>query len=431
MNAATLDRSDSDLGSGGPLWLPPGLIVGGGKEGRYGLLHARTLARAESLDADRWADGFQAFVNSYHADPRAPACGQQTRSSFPTNCDTAAVPGCYVAPARYGEGEDCGPNINGSPVYWSAAGPGYGLVYQMAGARLPQGLPLRPGGPPPRRDAVRHLAGTRGRGDVGRVPRAVGERRSRRASSGCRIRWATGSGRTCRGGWRRSTPGRCASSGTTTAATCSPSSPRRPSPAAASSGRRSRGRWWSTAFARRRCPRSPWRRAADWLAARFGVAAGAAARAGRSGRGRRQVQAGGRRERLSGKAGVRRAPGPGRGRRVVPATFRASPSGRSRRRSRCVTSRPRRRPRRAATRGWGWGRRSSHRSTGRRPTGAHIVTGEIRDRLARPRRAGGAARLPDRRRGAGARRRAGVCRFAGGTVTWSVEVGAAIDAPGH
>jgi hypothetical protein len=134
MNAATLDRSDSDLGSGGPLWLPPGIVVGGGKDGRYRVLHAHLLEPVQDRSSEtEWADGFQAFVNSYHADPRAPACEQQTRSLFPTNCDTAAVPGCYVAPARYGDGEDCGPNINGSPTYWSAAGPGYGLVYQMPG----------------------------------------------------------------------------------------------------------------------------------------------------------------------------------------------------------------------------------------------------------------------------------------------------------
>jgi hypothetical protein len=139
-NHEILDRTDSDLGSGGPLWLPPGLIVGGGKEGRYEVLDARTLALsqdqvvrpAQPLGLTQ-SEGFQAFVNSYHADPRAPACDTQPRSTFPTNCDTATVPGCYVDPARYQDGEDCGPNVNAGPVFWSAAGPGYGLVYQMAG----------------------------------------------------------------------------------------------------------------------------------------------------------------------------------------------------------------------------------------------------------------------------------------------------------
>jgi hypothetical protein len=133
-NHATLDGTDSDLGSGGPLWLPPGLIVGGGKEGRYEVLDARTLELAQDLPAPPGrAEGFQAFVNSYHDDPRAAACATQPRSTFPTNCETAVVPGCYVAPARYQDGEDCGPNVNSGPVYWSAAGPGFGLVYQMAG----------------------------------------------------------------------------------------------------------------------------------------------------------------------------------------------------------------------------------------------------------------------------------------------------------
>ncbi|HXT95078.1 MAG TPA: hypothetical protein VN853_02190 [Polyangia bacterium] len=131
-NHATLDRTDCDLGSGGPVWLPPGLIVGGGKEGRYEVLDARTLAPVEAPATPAHpAEGVQAFVNAYHADPSAPACAQQTRSAFPTNCDTAAVPGCYVAPSRYGDGEDCGPNINGAPVFWSLAGPDGGLLYQM------------------------------------------------------------------------------------------------------------------------------------------------------------------------------------------------------------------------------------------------------------------------------------------------------------
>src|SRR4051812_15679980 len=133
-NHETLDRTDSDLGSGGPLWLPPGLIVGGGKEGRYEVLDARTLALSQNQPTQpATPEGFQAFVNSYHADPRAPACDTQPRSVFPTNCDTGTVPGCYVDPARYQDGEDCGPNVNAGPVFWSAAGPGYGLVYQMAG----------------------------------------------------------------------------------------------------------------------------------------------------------------------------------------------------------------------------------------------------------------------------------------------------------
>jgi outer membrane protein assembly factor BamB len=132
-NHALLDRTDSDLGSGGPLWFGPGRLIGGGKEGRYYVLDADTLALAQNRHAAGDArEGFAAFVNSYHADPAAPACGTLSHSTFPSNCDTT-VPGCYVDPARYGDGEDCGANINGGPVVWPAAGPQHGLIYQMPG----------------------------------------------------------------------------------------------------------------------------------------------------------------------------------------------------------------------------------------------------------------------------------------------------------
>jgi hypothetical protein len=123
-NHAALDRADVDLGSGAPVWLPPGRLLGAGKEGRFALLNAETLAPVQ--------EDFQAFTNSYHANPDAPACGALPRSAFPTNCDTAA-PGCYIAPARYQDGEDCGPNVNGGPVFWRDAAADFGLVLQMAG----------------------------------------------------------------------------------------------------------------------------------------------------------------------------------------------------------------------------------------------------------------------------------------------------------
>ena len=133
-NHEALDRADADLGSGGPVLLSPDRLVGGGKEGRYFVLDAATLAPAQDQPSrSNGATGFQAFVNSYHAASDQPSCGMLAHSAFPTNCDTATIPRCYVAPTRYQDGEDCGPNINGGPVYWSAADPRYGLVYQMAG----------------------------------------------------------------------------------------------------------------------------------------------------------------------------------------------------------------------------------------------------------------------------------------------------------
>lgn len=133
-NHEVLDRADADLGSGGPLLLSPDRLVGGGKEGRYFVLDAATLTPTQDQPTPPdGRGGFQAFVNSYHASSDQPSCGVLAHSAFPTNCDTATIPRCYVAPARYQDGEDCGPNINGGPVYWSAADPRYGLVYQMAG----------------------------------------------------------------------------------------------------------------------------------------------------------------------------------------------------------------------------------------------------------------------------------------------------------
>ncbi len=131
-NHAALDAADVDLGSGGPVWLPPGLLLGAGKEGRFALLGSAGLHPVQDAPGPDGREGFQAFANSYHADPRAPACGVLARSAFPTNCDTAA-PGCFIDPARYQNGEDCGPNVNSGPVFWRRAGSDFGLVFQMAG----------------------------------------------------------------------------------------------------------------------------------------------------------------------------------------------------------------------------------------------------------------------------------------------------------
>ena len=131
-NHAALDAADVDLGSGGPVWLPPGLLLGAGKEGRFALLESSGLRPVQNSPGPDGREGFQAFANSYHADPRAPACGVLARSAFPTNCDTAG-PGCFIDAARYQNGEDCGPNVNAGPVFWRRAGSDFGLVFQMAG----------------------------------------------------------------------------------------------------------------------------------------------------------------------------------------------------------------------------------------------------------------------------------------------------------
>jgi hypothetical protein len=429
MNAATLDRSDSDLGAGGPLWLPPGLIVGGGKQGRYALLDARTLALAQDLPtpADE-AEGFQAFVNSYHADPRAPACGRQTRSTFPTNCDTAAVPGCYVAPARYEEGEDCGPNINGSPTYWSAAGPGYGLVYQMAGRDYLKAFRYDP--------AARRLDETPFAASPVRAVEGMSGGFSALSANGDRdgILWVSyplGDGQ-----WQN-VPGRLAAFDARTLRELWHDDGgylfAKFTPPTVAGGRVVRatlsGKVVVYGLRPEALPRSPWQRAADWLAARVGsrpqappaptgraavddkykLAGGESGFLGKPASGARPVQ--------DAAAGwYRDFQGIAIG--SVPSTvavhhFAPTPA-----------PVPGRHP-------WlGLGTPFGSSIYWSRATGAHIVTGEIRDAWLEHGGPAGALGYPiaDEEPAPGGGR---LCRFSGGTITWSVEVGAAIHAPGR
>ncbi len=122
-NAVELRDADVDLGSGGPVVLPGDMVLGGGKQGRYYVVDARTMR----LTQDRYRppawpfDGFQAFFNTWHRNASRPAC--------PRN-DTPG--GCYVDPAFYGQAEEFAPNIHGGPVYWARPDLGYALIYQMA-----------------------------------------------------------------------------------------------------------------------------------------------------------------------------------------------------------------------------------------------------------------------------------------------------------
>jgi hypothetical protein len=103
-NAAVLRRGDTDLGSGGPVLLPGGRLVGGGKQGRLYVLDSDTMHLSQNATPDpsdpRIGEGFQAFVNTWHPE-------------FPIG--------------HYAEGELFGPNIHGGPVYWS----GTSFLYHM------------------------------------------------------------------------------------------------------------------------------------------------------------------------------------------------------------------------------------------------------------------------------------------------------------
>jgi hypothetical protein len=100
---------DTDLAAGGPVLLPGGRLVGGGKQGRYYVVDSATMQLTQdqtSPDPAKIGEGFQAFVNTYHLPPAADAFSE----------------------SDYGAAEGFGPNIHGGPVYW----PGPGYLYQMA-----------------------------------------------------------------------------------------------------------------------------------------------------------------------------------------------------------------------------------------------------------------------------------------------------------
>ena len=102
-NHALLKDGDTDLGSGGPILLPGGRLIGGGKQGRYYVLDAYTMQLTQDQTASDPAnvgEGFQAFRNTWHPE---------------------------FSEADYARGETFGPNIHGCPIYWQ----GTGYVYQM------------------------------------------------------------------------------------------------------------------------------------------------------------------------------------------------------------------------------------------------------------------------------------------------------------
>jgi hypothetical protein len=128
-NAATLSNGDTDLGSGGPMLLPRGRLIGGGKQGRYYVLDQTNMKLTQDSTPDALGfDGFQAFMNTYHNDKTKPSC---PAAGGAAGCDPSFAGGtCFIDPIRYGNGELCGPNIHGGPIYWES-NPAFGLIYEM------------------------------------------------------------------------------------------------------------------------------------------------------------------------------------------------------------------------------------------------------------------------------------------------------------
>jgi hypothetical protein len=128
-NASTLSGGDTDLGSGGPLLLPSSRLIGGGKQGRYYVLDQAGMGLTQDGGLDSLGfNGFQAFTNTFHSDSSKPSCAAAGGAA---GCDSTGAGGsCYIDPSRYGNGEICGPNIHGGPVFWQPDS-SYGLIYEM------------------------------------------------------------------------------------------------------------------------------------------------------------------------------------------------------------------------------------------------------------------------------------------------------------
>ncbi len=196
-NHAALDRADVDLGSGAPVWLPPGLLLGAGKEGRFALLDARRR---------RWRP--------------VPGRLSGVREQLPRGCVRArlwragalGVPDqlrhrrarLLHRPRPLSKRRGLRPERQRRPRVLARRRGGLWAGPADGRARLPEVVPVRPARAPPGFAAVRGFAGARRRGDVRRVRDALGGRRAARDFVGQLPRSAIRSGKTCQGAWRRS-----------------------------------------------------------------------------------------------------------------------------------------------------------------------------------------------------------------------------------
>lgn len=141
-NSTILSIGDTDLGSSGPLLLPGGRLIGGGKQGRAYVLDAATLRPTQdAMNADGF-EGFQAFINTYHSDASQPACPNLTDAwcKAPVGLNPTTwkdvVPAfgskCFFPSSCYQISQGLGPNIHAGFVYWQGATEDGGLLYALA-----------------------------------------------------------------------------------------------------------------------------------------------------------------------------------------------------------------------------------------------------------------------------------------------------------
>lgn len=140
--AANYKAGDTDLGAGGPMLLPNGKLIGGGKDGMLFVLSQSDLASKPT--------NFQAFFNTFHlptpgtpnldaSDAVIPVPYPNAPVTYATACNppapatgNVADPGvpCYIDVSFYKDGESYGPNIHTGPVFWQNSAT-HGFIYKM------------------------------------------------------------------------------------------------------------------------------------------------------------------------------------------------------------------------------------------------------------------------------------------------------------
>lgn len=161
-NSSQLSAGDTDLGSSGPILLPGGRLVGGGKQGRAYVIDTGTMHSLQdhAHAGEDGFEGFQAFFNTYHM-KREPPLGQKTctaahdQGNADRYCRTLQnanlltrggpctfgsngmgmvggqdAPPCSLPVACYQFCQAFGPNIHAGFVYWQNSAD-RGLLYAL------------------------------------------------------------------------------------------------------------------------------------------------------------------------------------------------------------------------------------------------------------------------------------------------------------
>jgi hypothetical protein len=139
--AINYKAGDTDLGAGGPMLLPNGKLVGGGKDGMFFVLSQSDLSIGPK--------NFQAFFNAFHlptpgtanldpSDSLIPNPYYNSPTTYSAKCPPASVFGvanegqpCYIDVSEYKDGESFGPNIHSGPVFWRDSAT-HGYIYKMS-----------------------------------------------------------------------------------------------------------------------------------------------------------------------------------------------------------------------------------------------------------------------------------------------------------